>query len=585
MSSKKHAVTLIRIGIPGSLSAPAIPKAKYQQFVADLFGCSWSRISIRDEEVELSTDVARFTQYLRQKCFGRSNATALALEVLDPAVGIRGYDDLSEGLSLILRGQKGLKVADIVIVVGDIDLFKSSLWLQRELLPKCVEKEISLIVSSATGHTEMLTPRGSSLVGGTLPRFSVEPARRTSQTAAEISDAEVIGAIQVLFGAFAVNTESGEFHVPAVASVHALARDERLTTRIRQDATDLLGDPDFAVLPYGLRLGGIETLALRLVGGASQRILRNDGLDTHDQRPTLILCDFLSGIYPVQATIRTLRERGTKSVAVLALGSFEDAPDVVDTPTKCYIKTHYTISGTSNDTCRRCLQGTLCTHGEHLNDFESAVLAFDPRTFWELISQDQQFFSAGHWSGDRTPNHYQFRILSEPLFRTYGYGLAVRVRNLLRRESILLGWVKKIVCTEGEEATSFANHIAAALSLKQDAVIRIPRETYRNLKGQLTGREASTLLPTGYAADVLKGENVLIVDQAAHHFRTLSGLRQICEAFSCTVLGFVVFVDRTEAGFSLGEYLHDSHYVALYSWPCPPRVAYECPCMTRVMSR
>jgi hypothetical protein len=257
MSSKNYAATLIRIGIPGSLSAPTIAKAKYQQFVADLIGCSTSKVSIRVKEVELSTDVAQFTQYLHQKCSGKSTLSALAVEVLDPAVDIRGYDDLCEGLSLILRGHKGLKVADIIIAVSDIELFKTSLWLQRKLLPNCIEEQISLIVASATGSAERLTPNGPGHAGRPLPRFSEEQHLVSPQHGALASDDELSGAFQVLFGAFAVNTGIGEFHVPAIASVHALARDERLAARLRNDAMDLLKDPDFAVLPFGLRLGGI----------------------------------------------------------------------------------------------------------------------------------------------------------------------------------------------------------------------------------------------------------------------------------------------------------------------------------------
>ena len=121
--------------------------------------------------------------------------------------------------------------------------------------------------------------------------------------------------------------------------------------------------------------------------------------------------------------------------------------------------------------------------------------------------------------------------------------------------------------------------VAGVLGLNKDDVVVLPRDLLNSVAGRHVDANLFTSPESKGLVDRLQGRNVLIVDQAAHHFRTLSALRSVCEYFDCVVLAFAAFVDRTDRDIKMGEYLHDSHYVALYSWPCLPRLAYECQCM------
>lgn len=582
MAQTSYAAVVVRLRIPGSLSAPTIPRAKYTQFISELIDMSSTDAPVRDEELELSTDVAQFSEDLRNRVFNEPvpNAIVLALEVLDSSADIRAYDDLCESLSLILRRGKGPTIQAIVIVVSDLKVFKASLWFQRQLSPVCERKDISLLLTAPReGPGVEVITASSQYKSKPLPRLFDQLASGVLQDRELASDADLALQFKTLFGNFQIKTDAGTFHVPAVASVQSLARDEKITARLRSDVTTLLGTSDFDVLPYGVQLGGIETLALALAQSDSHRVLRHSLTKSGDARSTVILCDFVSRVYPLASAIERLRLAGAPRIAVVGIADFADAPELSATPVRSYVKTGYRVGGTSAENCVFCAQGDRCISGETILDFERAVGAFDSRTFWHLISQDRAYYAVGHWHGERTPNHYQFRIMSEPIFRDHGYGLAVRVRNVLASKSILHGWVKKIVCVD-EEAALFASAVAFALGLRPEAVIKVPRDLLQS-SGRTAGKEGLKALRKRYSKELLHRENVLIVDQAAHHFRTLSGLRYVCEVFDCAVLAFIVFVDRTEAGFSLGEYLHDSHYVALYSWPCPPRVRYECPCWTR----
>jgi hypothetical protein len=245
--------------------------------------------------------------------------------------------------------------------------------------------------------------------------------------------------------------------------------------------------------------------------------------------------------------------------------------------------TTYKAFPDGDPSCRFCHQEGIekVIDGEHFEDYARKIEHFNSFTFWEFVSQDRSFYEVGHWASDRTPNHYQFRIMAAPIFRRFSYDLSIRLRNILRKSGIAPAWVRKIVCTEGEESTALSLALAEVLGLSSKDVIRIPRKFFGSIAGKELGADLLQYIDSQYKGETLKRQNVLIVDQAAHHFRTLSSLRSVCEYYDCVVLGFLVFVDRTDAALSLGEYLPDSHYVALYSWPATPHMSHECPCTVR----
>jgi len=237
-----------------------------------------------------------------------------------------------------------------------------------------------------------------------------------------------------------------------------------------------------------------------------------------------------------------------------------------------------------HESCRFCQQGVKLILGEHFDDYARQIREFDSFTFWEFVSQKQEFLKIGHYASDRTPNHYFFRIMAEPIFEQHSYDLSVRIKNALTTKGILTSWVQKIVCTDGEESKVLSTALANVIGLRADDVVSVPRslftsrEGFTSFAGKQPNQELQTYMNSHFGEGNLRRRNILILDQAAHHFQTLAALRNICEFYDCTVLAFAVFVDRTDGAFSLGDYLYDSHYLPLYSWPVPPRRSYECVC-------
>ena len=205
---------------------------------------------------------------------------------------------------------------------------------------------------------------------------------------------------------------------------------------------------------------------------------------------------------------------------------------------------------------------------------------FDSFSFWNLVASDDKFYSVGHWPSPTTKYHYQFRVRTLPLFTVHSHGLALRLRNLLNNKGIFAPWVHRIVCLDEEESNLLAAALARTLNLQaRKPVIAIPRDKFRFIAGKQVDQQFVRWFETKYRRSSLLDKNVIIVDQAAHHFKTLSALKSICQRFGATVLSFAVFLDRTAQGFELVEYLPSTHYVRLYSWPSGPKMAYECECI------
>jgi hypoxanthine-guanine phosphoribosyltransferase len=342
-----------------------------------------------------------------------------------------------------------------------------------------------------------------------------------------------------------------------------------------------LRDPVFRVSGLGLPDAGIAELCMRVAQGDRGRIVENG--DDIQGEAVAIISDFFDDATRVLEVIEKIHQRGARRIAVVSLAgefptrgveSLDARLSYMNLPRAVY----------QSEACPYCTQGVAVVPVCDFDTASRSLGVFDPFTFWRLVGEEKAFSAVGHWGSDRTPNHYYFRIVTKPLFTRYTTALALRLRNVLQERGILPQWVRKLVCTEGEESYILSSALAQVLGLSSRDVIKIPREYFKGITGRDVDRELVKRLESAYGAENLRSKNVLIVDQAAHHFRTFSALRSVCEYFDCTVLGFLVFVDRTTSQIPLGEYLSHSHYVALYSWPCPANRDFECACVKSATS-
>lgn len=507
----------------------------------------------------------------------------LLLEMLDRDADVDVYDDICEALYLAVDDSSTAKPWLACVAVSNPVVFRESVFLSHRLTPTCDKNNVGLILLSCAEQT--IDP--VILSQGTLPEAMVltplttlpADAHQAGTGEERLSPDEVAEAFQVLFGHFKVKIGDAAYHVPAIASVRKLSKNTTFLTQLRVDVSRVLDSERFSIYPCGIPSGGIGQLCLALADGDASRLCELTTIKNHDGVPLVILCDFLYPMYPIAEAIEEARSKGIR-VAIAAIASYKDSPKFNGVDTITYLDTNYESFRDGDASCPFCSQDVPIIAGEHFDDYARKVGQFEPFTFWEFIGQDREFYSVGHWPSDRTPNHYEFRIITAPLFRRFSFCLSVRFRNILIGSmGILPDFVRKIVCTEGEESTALSIALAEVLGLSSEDVIRVPRAYLNSVAGKDLDSDVQRHVESSYGVENIKRQTVLIVDQAAHRLSTLSSLRNICGFYDCVVLAFLVFVDRTDPAFSLGELLHDMHYVRLYSWPVTARMSHECPCI------
>ena len=567
----------------------AMSMAAYRAFFQAIDQSVASKISFQSpEEFRFPPTVVKpLSKEIAKALSGKKNNKhhVLLLEILDEGIDVGIYDDLCMAIDEALNDENATQPWCITIAASNCDVFREALLLHRRLLPTCKRKNVGLILLS---DDQSVSP--SVLCQGNLPSVQELPpfhppegvADQQEEREQRLSLEEIAKDFQVLFGHFEIKSHGITFHVPAIASVKKLAKNESFLAQLRYDVSQILSTTTFTICPFGLLGGGMNEFSLSLAQGDVDRLCDSKTIANHDGSPLLLLCDFLSPMHPVENIIRQAKNEGTEDIAVVGIARYQNATEYAGVTTFSYLDTNYEAVQIGVSACRFCeQQDKTAIAGEHFDDFAREIAKFDPFTFWEFVAQSKDFVKVGHWLSNRTLNHYHFRIMTDPIFKRHCYNLSVRLRNSLRLKGILPEWVQKIVCIEGEEATTLSIGLSEVLGLSQNAVIRIPRKFFDSIAGKQLSPDLLEHIRSHYGADALRQQNVLIVDQAAHHFKTLSTLRNICEYYDCTVFAFAVFIDRTSKAFSLDEYLLNSHYVFLYSWPVPPRRPHECLCVRR----
>jgi len=571
---------LLRLRLDEATAAPRLEKLAYQAFVRTVADLQ-NRLRLREHVRVLGSDILGLGRKIQTLFSARPERRqrVLVVEVLDRRSTYRTFDDISDALTLALIGLKNPSIWAIFLIVSDEEQLRRSVIFKTRLCTTCKDLGIGLVIGTDAPDTPATVIDPGKLTNvKRLALVSSSQAPKVLQ-ADKMPAEEIERDVRLLFHGFEITTELGIFHVPVVANVGRLAQREVFLRQLRNEVAPILATDEFAVCPMGLPRGGIDQLAFAVAGGNEKRILPPARAGEHRGGPVLILCDLLGIFQPVLQVHRDLMRGGTTHVAIAGVGRYADTPDFAGLPTVSFLEMPYEAVNVASAQCPFCAHGEPCLKGADFSVFERSIREFDSLRFWSLIGLNSSYYSAGHFRSEITPNHYYFRIQAAPLFRQHGYGIAVRLRNLLESNKIFPTWIKRIVCTEGEDSATLAFYLADVLRLGSENVIQIPRELLKTVTASRVAPDVIATINEKYKGEDLRRRNVLIIDQAAHHFKTLSALRTICENYDCTVLAFAVFVDRTDAALSLDDYLTDSHYLSLYSWPCLPRRAYECPCM------
>jgi len=584
VKEKKYTAKILSIQDTSEIGFISLPEKLYRSFIKSIE--TINDVYFRKiKQIILTDDVLSTTnQIIQPLSYRRKNINLLLiLEVLNQNFSLRKYDNLCSCLVNALSGKNISKPWCLIIVVPDSQLFSQSIILKRLLVTLCTEKEISLILLSNKRRAEPLILVQGKVPSGWQPplldNFYDSEVPETEEKTHLCSKQQILENFISLFGHFELKIGDEIFHVPSVCSVKKLARNSDFIDFLYDEAIKLVDNENFIVQPIGIPLGGINELAASLIQKNDKQICHIEDVETYTNCSVIILCDYLSNIYSLDKVARKLGKMGARNISVLGIGRYKDFNDIENVNIKCFFDTEYVSTGRGNESCAFCNQNTPRIKGENFKDFELSVEKFDSFTFWEFIKQSNQYFKVGHWASDRTANHYHFRIITNPIFKYHCHDLSVRVRNILISKNLIPQWIKKIVCTGGEESNILSLGLAEAFKLSPKDVIQIPRKYFKFITGKNVDTKLIEYIDQTAGEHSLKDKNVLIVDQAAHHLKTFSALRTVCEFYNCSIIGFVVFVDRTEPEISLGEYLYLSHYVPLYSWPSPPRLEHQCPCM------
>ncbi|MBI2424821.1 MAG: hypothetical protein HYV27_18470 [Candidatus Hydrogenedentes bacterium] len=535
-------------------------------------------------KITLSKDIVPFVNALTDVVSGlpENPRRCLIVEFLDRNVDVDIYDDFTNAIALALNIERASLPFCIVLAVSHPAVFKESVFFQRRLRPLCQKKMITLLLvcDNPTNKPELLVTCDPASVSTALP--SLEAIRLTPEpTPNRISTDEIRMLVQVLNGHFELSVAEKPSHFTGIIDVRALASNHIFIEQLREEITEHFSDPSFQVLPVGMPLGGLRELGIALVDGNAKSLIARSELAHTRGRKVVVLCDLLAPCYLLQDIVTGLHQAGAVEVIVYAVARTLTECELGDTKIFNCIDLPISIHEQNDPTCIYCTQSVETIKGECYDDFAHSIGKYDPVCFWQLISQDERFYQVGHWASDRTPNHYHFRVLTKPIFEVYSKDIGLRVRNCLLKQGVLPNWVRRIVIPDEPEARLLGNAIAVALGLSSTDVISIPRGLLLTVAGASIDKSLIEYVTLNYNQDESKNlqfRNVLIVDQAAHHFKTLSALRSVCEHFNATILSFIAFLDRTDLEMSIGEFAHDSHYVSLYSWSSPPRRSYECPC-------
>lgn len=117
------------------------------------------------------------------------------------------------------------------------------------------------------------------------------------------------------------------------------------------------------------------------------------------------------------------------------------------------------------------------------------------------------------------------------------------------------------------------------MGVNETAVVAIRRDDFEKIMHMTSWKEIKHFVNKEYPGVKLSRRNVIILDQAVHHYTTFDALTRVCWAFDATVFAFAVFLNRLNPSIDMSERLQGIHFVSLYEWHWPPfKRAADCPC-------
>lgn len=523
------------------------------------------------EQLELSDEQIRTALGSLEKDIEKHQC--LIIDFSNENATVRNYDKLCWHLyekleELELRESHKL---DIIIAVSKLGEFISSVILIQRLVESCKSRRVGLIVVAVTPEVKAITLNDSG-------RFFTQRIDNLTEHFTPFiplfTTEGITQAIDIIFGHFSISRWGNDLHVPAVVSVERLLHDNRFLSKVYNDLREEFKSDDFCIAYFDSQGELMEQFALGLVDNDSSRLVNET--DSLSGKNIALVCDVLWRAYPIYETINRWTVAGAKKVFVLGFAKYMNTFEVPDKQITSYITIRYPDYLPNN--CPFCTQGSTFTSGDYFARFADEVGKFDAYTFWELISDVEDGYDGKHWRSLRTGYHYLQTIRTAPILDKHGYGLSHRVWNMIAKVGIRKQWVDNIVITQELESEKMADSLAKLIGLSSEQIIAVPREYFGRITATYIPDELKTFISETYGPAPLDRRNVIILDQAAHHFGTLWALRHLCRFLNARVLAFAVLINRIHASIDINDWLPDAHFISLYEWNWPPFKDDECPC-------
>ncbi len=463
----------------------------------------------------------------------------------------------------------------------------------------CVRRYSTSRDKTEQPHIECIGSLSPALV---LPQLPIRKAKAESQTdfTKDLTPAQenaitdqlrelLSKEIKMIHGHFKLGFGGKNWHMTSAVLLSPLSKNNEFISLLRQFIPLKIQKQDYYILPIGVIDSGVGDIALALLEGKEKNILtlpkRKEAPIEPLNKPIIILCDSLGEHVGLNKIINEVRNTSiNKYIHTIALTSLKSTFNGKDSAITTLLKVDsevFEVLKKKKD-CPYCQQGAPLIEGNSFRDYAEQIGSYDSFTFWQLMDEHPKFCKVEHIEKGRTYYHYNFVFECANIFPKFQFDIATRLKNELDKKGVKAHWIEKIVCPSDHELQPLAKELISVLKLSEKDLVVIERNHIYGVTSTNPGEHISHYIEKDRENDLFN-KNVLILDQAAHHFNTLSSLKHVCNKYECNILAFAVFVDRTDHGslrlFVETEYKKNKyHYVSLYSWPSRPTKFADCFC-------
>jgi hypothetical protein len=469
-----------------------------------------------------------------------------------------------------------------IVVLGSSINISNLKSIHTFLNPFCKDEKIGLIAINK-GNVQKIINSGKLPPGLQIPKISslnvlpIETVSGTDTFSLEFIKSCLEENTRYLYGHFHLKFKSVDFHSNGVLSIKKCLDVHNFVPSFKNYVKSFFNNEKIKILTLCIEESGVEELA-NWVKNDEIEIFNPENIDLVDSFNLLILTDFLSDSYRIDSIIKNLRKKcNIKTIKVLGISKFKNyKPENKE----WIIESDFIEYNTKTEECQYCLHDSIPLTGSNFNILRKSILEFDTYSFWEFIKMSSTHYSIEHYPSKRTLNHFDFRIICEDIFNKQSYTIANRLINIAEEKGIFPLWFHKVLFTNDKELAPLIQNFIEILELKYK--IEINREFIDAISADNPGDKVEALfqeLNNDHSKDKewKMKNNVLIIDQAAHNFKTLSALSSVCKKYNLTLLSIALFINRADP-ISTGIFAKNLHLLSLYNWPVRPTKFNACFC-------